>query len=180
MSDLSKLTPGVWTVDASHSTIGFVVRHLVVAKVRGSFDQFEGKLDIAADPLDSTLTASVQTASINTRDEARDAHLRGADFFDVERFPTLSLASTGIEPSGSSFKLHTDLTIKGITKPVTFDLEYEGVATDPWGNVKAGFEAQAEINRKDWGLDWNAVLEAGGLVVGEKVKLVLEVEALKA
>ena len=181
-SSLDALTPGTWTVDAGHSTIGFVVRHLVVAKVRGQFNDFAGTLTIAEDRLQSTVEATVQATSIDTRDEGRDGHLRGADFFDVENHPTWTLVSTGLDRKGSDseYVLHTDLTIKGVTKPVDFQLEFEGVATDPWGNTKAGFTAEAEINRKDWGLEWNVALEAGGVLVGEKVKIVLEIEALKA
>ena len=122
----------------------------------------------------------MQATSIDTRDEGRDGHLRGEDFFDVANHPTWTLVSTGIEGAGSNYVLHTDLTIKGTTKPVDFDLEFEGVATDPWGNTKAGFTAEAEISRKDFGLEWNAALETGGVVVGDKVKITLDIEALKA
>ncbi|MCU1501229.1 MAG: polyisoprenoid-binding protein [Ilumatobacteraceae bacterium] len=180
MADISTLTPGTWTVDASHSTIGFVVRHLVVAKTRGRFGTFEGTITIAENPLDSKVTASVDTASVNTNDEGRDNHLRTGDFFEAETHPKITFASTSIVPDGGDYKLNGDLTIKGVTKPVTFDLEFEGVVTDPWGNTKAGFTAETEVNRKDWGLDYNAVLEAGGVLIGEKVKLTLEIEALKA
>ena len=180
MSDLSTLTPGTWTVDASHSTIGFLVRHLVVAKVRGRFSEFAGSLTIAENPLQSKVEATVQAASIDSNDDGRDGHLRGADFFDVEQFPQWTLVSTGIEAAGSNYVLHTDLTIKGVTKSVDFTLEFDGVATDPWGNVKAGFTAEAEVNRKDFGLEWNVALEAGGFVVGDKVKLTLEIEAVKS
>ena len=179
MADLSTLTPGTWTVDAAHSTVGFVVRHLVVAKTRGRFGTFDGTITIGEDPLQSSVKASVDTASVNTNDEGRDGHLRTNDFFDVETYPKITFQSTSIEADGSDYLLHGDLTIKGVTKPVTFDLEFEGVATDPWGNTKAGFTAETEINRKDWGLDYNAVLEAGGVLIGEKVKLTLEVEAAK-
>ncbi len=179
MSDLSALTPGTWTVDASHSTIGFVVRHLVVAKVRGRFSEFAGSLIITENPLQSKVEATVQAASIDSNDESRDGHLRSPDFFDVEQFPQWSLVSTGIEAAGSNYVLHTDLTIRGVTQSVDFTLEFDGVATDPWGNVKAGFTAEAEVNRKDFGLTWNVALEAGGFVVGDKVKLTLEIEAVR-
>jgi polyisoprenoid-binding protein YceI len=180
MADLSKLTPGTWTVDTAHSHIGFVVRHLVVAKTRGTFGTFDGTITIAENPLESKVEATVQTASVSTNDEGRDAHLRNSDFFEAEKYPTFTFVSTGITPDGGDYKLAGDLTIKGVTKPVTFDLEFEGVVTDPWGNTKAGFTAETEVNRKDWGLDYNAVLEAGGVLIGEKVKLTLEIEALKA
>ena len=177
---LEALTPGIWTVDAGHSTIGFVVRHLVVAKVRGQFTDFTGTITIAEDRLQSTVEATVQATSVDTRDEGRDAHLRGGDFFDVENHPTWTLVSTGIAGGAGSYVLHTNLTIKGVTKSVDFALEFDGVAIDPWGNTKAGFTAEAEVSRKDYGLEWNVALEAGGFVVGDNVKLVLEIEALKS
>ena len=177
---LETLTPGTWTVDAGHSTIGFVARHLVVAKVRGQFSDFAGTITIAEDRLQSTVEATVQATSIDTRDEGRDGHLRSADFFDVENHPIWTLASTGITAAGSDFVLHTDLTIKGITRTVDFALEFEGVATDPWGNTKAGFTAEAEISRKDYGLEWNVALEAGGFLVGDNVKIVMEIEAVRS
>jgi len=180
MSDLSALTPGTWTVDAGHSNIAFSARHLMVSKVRGRFTDFSGTITVGDDPLASTLAAVVQATSVETHDEARDGHLRAADFFDTENHPEWTLVSTGISPKGSEFVLHSDLTIKGVTKPVDFALDFDGVATDPWGNTKAGFTAEAEINRKDWGLEWNVALEAGGVLVGEKVKITLEIEALKA
>ncbi len=177
---LSDLTAGIWNVDSSHSTIGFVARHLMVSKVRGSFGTFTGTVTIADDPLASKVEASAETASITTGDETRDNHLRSADFFDVENFPTITLVSKGIEKKGSDFVLHTDLTIKGVTKPVDFELEFDGVTGDPWGGTRVGFSAEAEVNRKDWGLEWNMALETGGVLVGEKVKIVIEVEAVKA
>lgn len=179
MSNLSTLTPGVWNVDPSHSNISFSARHLMVAKVRGRFTEFSGTVTIGDDPLQSRVEASVATASVSTHDDGRDTHLRSADFFDVEAFPEMRLVSTGIDVDGDDYVLHTDLTIKGVTKKVDFELEFDGVATDPWGNTKAGFTAEAEINRKDWGLEWNVALEAGGVLVGEKVKITLEIEALK-
>lgn len=180
MADLSKLTPGTWNVDAAHSTLGFVVRHLVVAKTRGRFGTFAGTITIADDPLQSTVVASAQTASVSTNDDNRDGHLRTGDFFDVETYPTIEFRSTSIAADGSDYLLNGELTIKGVTKPITFNLEFEGVATDPRGATKAGFTAETEINRKDWGLDYNAALEAGGVLIGEKVKLTLEIEATKA
>lgn len=179
-SGLAALTAGTWTVDAGHSTIGFVVRHLVVAKVRGQFTDFAGTITVGADPLQSKVEATVAASSIDTRDEGRDGHLRGSDFFDTEHFPQWTLVSTGIDAKGSDYVLHTDLTIKGVTKAVDFALEFDGVAVDPWNNTKAGFTAEAEISRKDFGLEWNVALEAGGFVVGDTVKITLEIEALKA
>ena len=177
---LAALTTGTWTVDASHSTVGFVARHLMVAKTRGRFTDYTATVTIADNPLESKVEAVVKAASITTDDESRDGHLKSADFFEVETYPTLTLVSTGIEPRGADYVLHADLTIRGITKSVDFDLEFEGVVTDPWGNTKAGFTAETEISRKEWGLEWNAALETGGVLVGDKVKIVLEIEALKA
>jgi polyisoprenoid-binding protein YceI len=182
-ASLSTLTPGVWNVDPSHSTVGFTARHLMVTKVRGRFTGFSGALAIAEEPLASSVTATVEMASVSTGDDGRDGHLKSADFFAVEQFPTMSFTSTSIERDGDDddeFLLHGDLTIKGVTKPVTFELEFEGVATDPWGNTKAGFGAEAEINRKEWGLEWNVALEAGGVLVSEKIKLQLDIQAVKA
>ncbi len=174
------LTSGIWNIDASHSTIGFVARHLMVTKVRGRFATVTGTLTIAEDPLASHVEAAAETASVTTGDESRDGHLRSADFFDVENFPTMTLVSTGIEKDGKDYVLHADLTIKGVTKPVDFELEFDGVSGDPWGGTRAGFSAEAEVNRKDWGLEWNVALETGGVLVGEKVKIQLEVQAVKA
>ena len=171
---------GTYDLDAAHKRVGFVVRHLMVSKVRGQFAEASATITIAEDPLQSTVTASIVTASVSTGQADRDNHLRTGDFFEAEKFPTMTFVSTSITPDGSDYKLAGDLTIKGVTKPVTFDLEFEGVVTDPWGNTKAGFTAEAEVNRKEWGLDYNAVLEAGGVLIGEKVKLTLEIEALKA
>lgn len=180
MSDLKALTPGTWTVDSSHSHVGFSARHLMVAKVRGSFTDFTGTITVGDDPLKSKVEATVEAKSINTGDETRDAHLRNEDFFDVDNHKQWTFVSTGIKPVGDNYVLQADLTIKGVTKPIDFALEFDGVANDPWGNTKAGFTAEAEINRKDFGLEWNVALEAGGVVVGEKVKITLEIEALKA
>lgn len=180
MSSLSALTPGTWNVDPSHSTIGFSVRHLMIAKVRGRFADFGGVVTIAADPLQSKVEATVRTASVTTNDDGRDGHLRSGDFFDVEQFPEMTLVSTGIDADGDDYVLHTVVTIKGVSKPVDWELEFDGVMTDPWGNVKAGFSAEAEVSRKEWGLEWNAALETGGVVVGDIVKLSLDIELAKA
>jgi polyisoprenoid-binding protein YceI len=180
MSDLSTLATGTWTIDPSHSTVGFVARHLMVAKVRGHFTEFAGTITIADDRLQSAVEATVQIASIQTNDSSRNGHLLSPDFLDAAQFPTMALRSTGISVSRDHYVLHTDLTIKGVTKSVDFALDFDGVATDPWGNTKAGFTAEAEVNRKEWGLEWNVALEAGGVLVGDKVKIVLEIEAAPA
>ena len=176
----SVLAAGTWDVDPSHSSVAFVARHLMVTKVRGSFAGFSGTLTIADDPVQSTVEATVDAATIDTGDDSRDGHLKSADFFDVERFPTWSLVSTGITPKGHEYELAADLTIKGVTRSVVFALEFEGVATDPWGNTKAGFTAETEISRKQFGLEWNVALETGGVLVGDKVKIQLDIQAVKA
>lgn len=179
-SPLQDIAVGTWTVDPSHSTVGFVARHLMISKVRGTFAAFSGTVEIAEDRLASTVTASVEMASVQTGDEGRDAHLRTGDFFDVEQYPTMTFVSTGIRPDGDDFVLTGDLTIKGVTRSVEFELEYEGASTDPWGNQKIGFSAETEINRKDFGLEWNVALETGGVLVGEKVKIQLDIQAVRA
>jgi polyisoprenoid-binding protein YceI len=180
MADIHDLTPGTWAVDASHSTVGFTARHLMITKVRGRFTDFDTDLVIADNPLESHVRATVQLGSVTTGDEGRDAHLRSPDFFDVEHHPTMSFTSSGVKEDGKHFKLLGDLTIKGITNPVEFDLEFDGVAADPWGGTRASFTATAEVNRKDWDLEWNVALEAGGVLVSDKVKIELEIQAVKA
>src|SRR3954451_9459045 len=180
MSSISELTPGVWNVDPAHSSIGFVARHLMVTKVRGRFNKFSGTLTIAEDPLQSKVEATADIASVTTGDETRDGHLKSADFFNIEQNPTINLVSTGIEPKGSDYLMHADLTVNGVTKPVDFDLEFEGVSPDPWGGTRAGFSAQADISRKEWGLEYNMVLETGGVMIGDKVKIELDIQAVKA
>ncbi|WP_068403199.1 YceI family protein [Kribbia dieselivorans] len=176
MATYSDLTPGTWTIDASHSTIGFTARHLMVTKVRGSFHDYSGAVVVAEPVENSKVDVTIQIASVDTKDEGRDNHLRSGDFFDAEAHPTMTFTSTSFDGD----KLTGDLTIKGITKPVVLDVDFEGVVTDPWGNEKAGFEAETEINRKDWGLDWNATLEAGGVLVSEKIKINLDLQLAKA
>ncbi len=169
------LTPGTWAVDPSHTEVGFVARHLMVTKVRGRFGDVTGTVTVADDLSASEADVTVRMASIDTRSADRDTHLRSADFFDVENHPEMTFHSTAFD--GRS--LTGDLTIKGVTRPVTFDVEFGGTATDPWGNTKAGFEASATVNRKDWGLEWNVTLESGGVLVSDKVTLTLEVQLLK-
>src|SRR5262245_41233877 len=147
----------------------------MISKVRGRFANFSGTIDVAEDPLQSTLTATVDLASVDTGDATRDEHLRGADFFAVDEFPQMTFVSTHIKVDDDDYLLFGDLTIKGVTREVAFELEFEGVTTDPWGNTKAGFSAKAEVNRKDWGLNWNLLLEAGGVTVGDKIKIELDI-----
>ena len=180
MSSINDLTPGTWNIDASHSTVGFTARHLMISKVHGTFGAFSGVLTIAEDRLGSSVSASVDTTSVTTGDSARDAHIKNEDFLNVEQFPTFNFASKSIATKGSNYELSGDLTIKGVTKPVTMQLEFDGVATDPWGNKKSAFTAETEINRKEFGLEWNVALEAGGVLVGDKIKIVLDIQAVQA
>ena len=170
-----------WNIDASHSQIQFAVRHMMISNVRGRFEDFTGTVEFDENDL-STLKVdvSIDTTSISTRDEKRDEHLRSGDFFNAAEFPTMAFKSTRVEKiDGDNLKLHGDLTIRDITKPVTLDVEYAGTVVSPWGSTSAGFSAHAKLNRKEWGLTWNATLEAGGMLVGEDVKLELELELVK-
>lgn len=180
MSTLTESTTGTYTVDPAHSRVGFVARHAMVTKVRGSFNDFEGtgQLD-GADPTRSTLSLSINTASVDTRNDDRDAHLRSADFFDVETYPTIAFTSTRIEAvDNATFRVIGDLTIKDVTRPAEFEVDVTGTAVDPWGNTRLGLEATAVVDRKDWGLTWNTALEAGGVLVGDKVTLEVEISAI--
>lgn len=171
---------GEYLLDPSHTRLGFVARHAMVTKVRGSFREFEGKITIdAREPARSTAELTIKTESVTTSDDKRDAHLRSADFFDCETYPEMVFRSTEVQGSGDKFECTGDLTIKGVSHKVTIDLEYTGSAKDPFGNLRAGFEGSADVNRKDWGLEWNAVLESGGFLVSDKVKLELDVSAIK-
>jgi len=172
---------GTWTIDPSHTNLAFLARHAMVTKVRGHFEDVAGTIVIdAANPSGSTATVAVQLASVNTGSPDRDAHLRGADFFDVENNPAMTFASTTVKDDGDQFVMLGDLTIKGVTRPVELELEPTGVATDPFGNVRAGFEGSAELSRKDFGLTWNVALEAGGVLVSDKIKIQLDVSAIQS
>mgnify|MGYP001344880868 FL=1 len=173
-----QIPAGTWTIDPSHSEVGFSVRHLMVSKVKGNFESFEGTITIAEDPLQSSVTAEVDLSSINTRDEQRDGHLRSADFFEVETHPKLTFTSTSVEPKGDDYVVTGDLSIKGTTKSVVLDLEFNGVHPDPWGGTRAGFSAETEISRKEFGVDFEIPMDGGGVVVGDKIKVLLEVEAV--
>jgi polyisoprenoid-binding protein YceI len=172
---------GTYAIDASHSRIGFVARHAMVTKVRGSFNEFEGTGYFDADqPANSHLELVIKTASIDTRNADRDGHLRGNDFFDMDEYPKITFRSTSVEQTGhAEYRVTGDLTIKGITKPVSVDFDYTGAVVDPWGNQRIGLEGNTTINRKDWGVSWNAALEAGGVLVSEKVTLEFEVSAVR-
>ena len=170
-----------WSFDTSHSSIGFSVRHLMISKVRGHFDKWEGTFDYdETDPTRSKLSVRIDAASIDTRDEKRDAHLRSPDFFDVEKFPALTFESTGITRDGDDYVVAGDLTIHGITRAVQLNVEGLGRVKDPWGGERVGFSASTSVNRKDFGLVWNVALETGGVVVGEKVEIGIEIEAIQA
>jgi polyisoprenoid-binding protein YceI len=172
---------GNYTLDTAHSRIGFVARHAMVTKVRGSFNELEGTgyLD-TQNPANSKVEVTIKAASIDTRNADRDAHLKGNDFFDMENYPEIHFVSTSVaQTDPTTFSVTGDLTIKGITKPVTFDLEYTGAAADPFGNNRVGFEGNVTVNRKDWGVNFNVALEAGGVLVSEKVVLEFELSAIK-
>jgi polyisoprenoid-binding protein YceI len=167
-----------WTVDQSHSSVGFEVKHMMVSKVKGQFETYTAEVE-AADLTDLT-TASIafkfDVASINTRNEDRDNHLKSADFFDVETYSNIDFKSTSITKNGDDYKVTGDLTIKDVTKPVTFNVEFGGKGTNPWGVEVYGFEAEAKINREEFGLTWNAALETGGVLVGKDIKIKVELE----
>jgi polyisoprenoid-binding protein YceI len=171
---------GTWAIDPVHSEVSFTVRHMMVSKVRGRFDKFEGTIVTGANPLDSTVTASVDLSSINTGQEQRDAHIRSADFFEVETHPTMTFTSTGVRPDGDDFLLDGNLTLKGVTKPVTFKLEVSGFGPDSYGGTRAGFSATTEINRMDYGVSFNGPIPGvpGGVAVSEKVNITLEIEGV--
>ncbi|ALE07214.1 polyisoprenoid-binding protein [Arthrobacter sp. ERGS1:01] len=174
------LSQGTWTIDASHSTVGFTVRHAGISKVRGQFTELEGALTLGETLADSAVTATIQAASFNSGDANRDGHVRSADFFDVETFPTLTFVSSAVSGTEDDFELTGELTIRGISKTVTFTGEFNGVAVDPFGATRAGFEAKTVISRKEFGLTWNAALEAGGVLVSDKVTIALDVAFVKA
>lgn len=166
-----------WAIDPAHSEVQFKVKHLMISTVTGSFKQFGAEAELESDDLtNAQVSFWADTASIFTNDEKRDAHLRSPDFFDSEQFPKLTFTSTRIEGSGSNWKVTGDLTIKGVTKPVTLDVEWSGQAKDPWGNTKAGLNLSGKIDRKEWGLTWNAALETGGVLVSEEVRILCEVQ----
>jgi polyisoprenoid-binding protein YceI len=170
-----------WNIDPSHSAIAFSVRHMVVSKTRGRFTKWTGQLRFDADdPAASSVDVSIDPASLDTADAQRDAHLRSPDFFDVEKFPTASFRSTRVDTHGEDrYRVTGDLTIHGVSKSVVLDVTYEGSGKDPWGGERAGFVASTTIDRRQFGLEWNKALETGGLLVGEKVELTLEIEAVK-
>jgi polyisoprenoid-binding protein YceI len=168
---------GRWAVDPVHSYVGFVIKHMMVSKVRGRFTEIEASIVTAADPVDSSVSATIQAGSIDTSNSMRDDHIRSADFFDAASHPTLSFASTGIRHVDGQFFIDGDLTIRGATKPVTLQVEIPEFGPNPQGGTKAGFSATTEINRNDFGVSYNGPIPGGGMALGDKVQIVLEIEA---
>lgn len=180
MTTLTAAPAGTWQIETSHSHASFAVRHAGISKVRGSVGIVDGTIVLGEDVTTSTVTATLDPSTIDTRDAKRDAHLRSADFFDTEAFGTWTFTSTSVEVGGSGLLVHGDLTLHGVTRPVTLDVELNGAATDPFGTSRVGFSASTTINRKDFGLTWNAALETGGVLVGDKVEISLEIEGVSA
>lgn len=170
-----------WSIDPSHSTVQFSVRHMMISKVRGQFDKFTGAVSLdETDPTQTLVDVAIETASVNTRDGQRDNHLRSADFFNAEVFPLMTFKSKKVERTGeSTARLTGDLTIRDLTREVTLLVEYNGMSKSPWGTTSAGFSANTKINRKDWNLVWNVALETGGVLVGEEIDIFIEVELVK-
>ena len=171
---------GAWTIDPVHSEVSFTVRHMMVSKVRGRFDKFEGTITTAPDPLQSSVNATVDLGSVNTGNETRDNHIRSEDFFHIEKHPAMTFRSTGIRPDGDVFLLDGDLTLRGVTRPVTFRLEVNGFGPDPYGGTRAGFSATAEINRNEWNVSYNGPIPGvgNGMVLSDKATINLEIEAV--
>lgn len=171
------LKPGTWVLDQAHTTIGFVARHMMVTKVRGRFESFDGAIHVAERPEDSWAEATIETKSITTHAEQRDDHLRSSDFLAIEEFPQITFRSTRLERAGDDWKATGDLTIRGVTRPVELDVTFEGTNVNPYGIEVAFFTATTEIDREDWGVNWNVALESGGVLVSKKVRLEIEAQA---
>lgn len=174
--DIPGYRAGTWVLDPAHSEVTFSVRHMMISKVRGTFGVKSATLVAPENPLEATAQASVEVASIDTKDAGRDDHLRSAEFFDAETFPTMEFVSTGTRVDSGDFLVDGDLTIRGITRPVTFEFDFGGFGSDPFGNYKAGASASTTINREDFGLTWNAALETGGVLVGKDVTITLDLQ----
>jgi polyisoprenoid-binding protein YceI len=173
-------TTGTWTIDPVHSDVSFSVRHMMLSKVRGRFTRFSGEIVTAADPLASSVTAEIDLSSVDTGNEQRDDHIRSADFFEVDSHPTMTFRSTGLRPHGDDFVLSGELALHGVTRPVELALEVHGFVRDPWGGTRVGFSATGQVNRKDFGISIDLPMDGGGVVVGDKIQLSLEVEAVLA
>jgi len=174
------LAPGTWVLDKAHTTVGFVARHMMVTKVRGRFDDFDGAIHVADAVEDSWAEATIKTDSITTNSADRDGHLRSNDFLQIDEYPEISFRSTKLERSGEDWKATGDLTIKGQTHPVVLDVTFEGTNVNPWGKEVAFFSASTEIDREKWGITWNQALESGGVLVSKKIRLEIEAQAIKA
>ena len=181
IGELEVPAPGRWTIDPVHSNIQFIARHMMISKVRGTFREFVGTIEIAEDPTQSSVEATIWAASIDTGDPNRDEHLRSEDFLDVQRYPEIRYRSTLVQPAEDDhWRVDGDLTIRGVTRPVSLLVEFCGVATDPWGNARAGFLGMTEINRDDFDITWNQALETGGFILGKGVKVEIDVEAVRS
>jgi polyisoprenoid-binding protein YceI len=170
--------PGTYVIDKSHTTVAFIARHMMVSKVRGHFNDFEGTILVGDRPEDSKVDVTIDVASVDSREQQRDAHLRSPDFFDAEKWPTMAFHSTRVHGGPDGWKLTGDLTIRDVTRPVTLDLEFLGASPDPWGGKRIGFTATTTIDRREFGLGWNAAIETGGVVVGPQVKIEIDAEAV--
>ncbi|MBX3056768.1 MAG: polyisoprenoid-binding protein [Anaerolineae bacterium] len=170
-----------WQIDSAHSQIHFTVRHMMISKVRGQFESFSGEVNYDEEnPTRTTVDIQIDAASLNTKEAQRDGHLKSPDFLDVVNYPVVRFQSTKVEQtSADSGKLYGNLTIRDVTKPVVLDVEYAGQAQSPWGNISAGFSGSTAINRKEWGLNWNQALETGGVLVGDKIQIEIELELVK-
>jgi polyisoprenoid-binding protein YceI len=169
--------PGVYDIDAKHSSVEFVARHLMISKVRGRFDDVEGTITVAEVPEESSVEVSIGAHSVRTGEDQRDAHLRSGDFFDVETHPRWTFTSTAVQRDGDAWKVTGDLTIRGVSRPVVLDLEFDGANVTPWGTTAVGFSASTEIDREDFGVTYNQVLETGGVMVSKKIRIELQIEA---
>ncbi|HTZ07443.1 MAG TPA: YceI family protein [Acidimicrobiales bacterium] len=170
--------PGTYDLDQAHTTVEFVARHLMITKVRGRFARFSGEITVAEVPEESSVSVTIDAESVDTNQDQRDTHLRSADFLDAEHYPTLVFASTGVALDGDAWKVTGDLTIHGVTRPVTLDVEFDGANITPWGTQAIAFSASTEIDREDFGLTYNQALETGGVVVSKKIRIELSVEAV--
>jgi polyisoprenoid-binding protein YceI len=178
VAEIPGYVTGTWQIDPVHTEVSFVIRHMMVSKVRGRFDTFQGSIVTAEDPLVSSATATIDLRSINTGNQMRDDHIRSADFFDVENHPTMTFTSTALHPERDGFTLEGDLTIRGVTKPVSLALELNGFSPDPYGGTRTGFSATGQINRNDFGVSYNGPIPGGGVALGDTVTLNIEVEAV--
>ena len=180
LDGVSVPAPGTYEIDPGHAEVAFVGRHFMITKVRGRFTEFEGQIVMGETPEDSSVEVKIDAASVNSGDDKRDGHLRSPDFLDVENYPTITFRSTSVEVGrDGTAKVNGDLTVKDVTRPVTLDVEFDGASPDPWGGQRLGFTASTEIDREDWGLTWNVALETGGMLVGKKIRLEFNVQAVK-